>query len=131
MTNDGNSPENLHEKGQRVLDRVNKKASKTMNEICSDLAPELQEIIIESLFGKLYSREDELGLRERVIATIAALTILGYAEPQLRVHIQSGLNVGLSKQEIIEIIMQMSGYGGFPAALNGISIAKEVFAENP
>ena len=45
---------------------------------------------------------------------------MGNATPQLKVHIEAGLNVGLSREEIIEIIMQMAVYAGFPAALNGL-----------
>ena len=63
------------------------------------------------------------------IATIAALTAMGTAAPQLKVHIEAGLNVGLSRNEITEIIMQMAVYAGFPAALNGLFAAKEVFAQ--
>ncbi|HCL66411.1 MAG TPA: 4-carboxymuconolactone decarboxylase, partial [Rhizobium sp.] len=48
--------------------------------------------------------------------------------PQLKVHIEAGLNVGLTKEEITEIMMHMSVYAGFPAALNGLFAAKEVFA---
>jgi 4-carboxymuconolactone decarboxylase len=66
-------------------------------------------------------------LRAREIATIAALTAMSNATPQLKVHIEGGLNVGLSRTEIIEIIMQMAVYAGFPAALNGLFVAKEVF----
>jgi len=54
---------------------------------------------------------------------------LGNASPQLKVHIHGALNVGCTQQEIIEVIMQMSVYAGFPAALNGLFAAKEVFAE--
>jgi 4-carboxymuconolactone decarboxylase len=54
---------------------------------------------------------------------------LGTATPQLKVHINGALNVGLSRQEVVEIIMQMAVYAGFPAALNGIFAAKEVFQE--
>ena len=60
--------------------------------------------------------------------TSAALTALGNAAPQLKVHIAAGLHVGLSQEEIIEVIMQMAVYAGFPAALNGLFAAKEVFA---
>ena len=61
-------------------------------------------------------------------ATIAALAAMGNAAPQLKVHIEAGLNVGLSRAEITEILMQMAVYAGFPAALNGLFAAKEVFA---
>ncbi|ENH5012769.1 carboxymuconolactone decarboxylase family protein [Klebsiella pneumoniae] len=64
----------------------------------------------------------------REIATIAALTALGNAEPQLKVHIAAGLNVGLTQEEITEAIMQMAVYAGFPAALNGLFAARAVFA---
>ncbi len=69
-----------------------------------------------------------LDLRSREIATIAALAALGNAAPQLKVHIAAGLNVGLTRSEIVEILMQMAVYAGFPAALNGLFAAKEVFA---
>jgi 4-carboxymuconolactone decarboxylase len=53
---------------------------------------------------------------------------MGNAQPQLKVHIEAGLNVGLSRQEITEVMIQMAVYAGFPAALNGLFAAKEVFA---
>lgn len=62
-----------------------------------------------------------LDLRGREIATIAALTALGNAAPQLKVHVEAGLNVGLSRAEIVEIFMQMAVYAGFPAASTACS----------
>jgi 4-carboxymuconolactone decarboxylase len=67
-------------------------------------------------------------LKTREIATIAALTALGTAPAQLRVHIHAALNVGCSPTEVTETILQMAVYAGFPAALNGLAAAKEVFA---
>jgi 4-carboxymuconolactone decarboxylase len=61
---------------------------------------------------------------------IAALTATGNATPQLKVHIQGALNVGVSREEIVETIMQMAVYAGFPAALNGLAAAKDVFLQN-
>lgn len=59
---------------------------------------------------------------------IAALTALGNATPQLKVHLQAALNVGVTREEIVEVLMQMAVYAGFPAALNGLAAAREVFA---
>ena len=56
------------------------------------------------------------------------LCAMGTATPQLKVHIHAGLNMGLSREEIVETIMQMAVYAGFPAALNGLFAAKEVFS---
>ena len=76
----------------------------------------------------IYSRPG-LDLKSREIATVAALTALGNAAPQLKVHINAALNVACSREEIVEVIMQMAIYAGFPAALNGMFVAKEVFKE--
>jgi len=62
------------------------------------------------------------------IETIAAFTAMGNVAPKPKVRIEAGLNVGLSRQEIMEAIMQMAVYAGFPAALNGLFAAKAVFA---
>lgn len=95
----------------------------------ADIAPDFADYLLEFPFGDIYSRPG-LDVRAREIATVAALTAMGTALPQLKVHIAAGLNVGLSRTEIVEVIIQMSVYAGFPAALNGLFAAKEVFAEN-
>jgi 4-carboxymuconolactone decarboxylase len=91
-------------------------------------APDLGRYLAEYVFGDVLSRPG-LDLKSREIATVAALTALGTAGPQLRAHIRGALKVGCSQQEIIEIMIQMTVYAGFPAALNGVQAAKEVFAE--
>lgn len=98
-----------------------------MIDALADIAPDFANYLFEYPFGDIYSRPG-LDLRAREIATIAALTAMGNAAPQLKVHIEAGLNVGLQREEIVEILMQMSVYAGFPAALNGLFAAKEVFA---
>ncbi len=91
------------------------------------IAPDFATYLLEFPFGDIYSRPG-LGLRDREIATIAALCAMGTARPQLEVHIEAGLNVGLTRAEIAEVLMQISVYAGFPAALNGFAAAKTVFA---
>jgi 4-carboxymuconolactone decarboxylase len=76
-----------------------------------------------------FSPEPEERLPAQIAQVMAALTALGTAGPQLRVHLHAALNVGCTREEIVEVIMQMSAYAGFPAALNGLFAAKEVFAE--
>ena len=73
---------------------------------------------------KLAEIDGEQG--ERVVA---ALSAMGTARPQLKVHIHGALNVGCTREEVIEIMIQMAVYAGFPAALNGMFVAKEVFDE--
>jgi 4-carboxymuconolactone decarboxylase len=94
----------------------------------ANIAPDLGRYIEEFVFGDVVSRPG-LDLKSREIATVAALTALGTAGTQLRAHIRGALNVGCSEQEIVEVMIQMAVYAGFPAALNGITAAREVFAE--
>ncbi|MGV6872188.1 carboxymuconolactone decarboxylase family protein [Pseudochelatococcus sp. B33] len=115
------------ERGRRALADIDGEAGGNVVAALADIAPDFATYLIEFPFGDIYSRPG-LDLRAREIATIAALTAMGNAAPQLKVHIEAGLNVGLSRQEITEIIMQMAVYAGFPAALNGLFAAKEVFA---
>jgi len=92
------------------------------------IAPDMVEYLVSFGFGDLYARPG-LKPRDRQLATIAALTALGTAQPQLRAHIKAGLAAGLTREEIVEVLMQMAVYAGFPAALNALAAAKEVFAE--
>ena len=120
--------ETRYDRGLRKLSEIDGKAGERVIESLSDIAPDFARYLIEFPFGDIYSRPN-LDLKCREIATVAALTALGNAQPQLKVHIQAALNVGCSKEEILEVIMQMAVYAGFPAALNGLFAAREVFAE--
>lgn len=104
------------EAGQRVIDAL------------APIAPDFARFLIEFPFGDIYSRA-QLDLKSREIATVAALTALGNAAPQLKVHVHGALNVGCTREEIVELMMQMAVYAGFPAALNGLFAAQEVFKE--
>ena len=115
------------ERGSRQLTRIDGAGGQAVIDALADIAPDFATYLLEFPFGDIYSRPG-LGLREREIATIAALAAMGNATPQLRVHIRAGLNVGLTRAEITEVLMQMAVYAGFPAALNGLFAAKAVFA---
>lgn len=116
-----------YERGLARLREVDGSAGDKVIESLADISPDLGKYIIEFGFGDIYSRPG-LTLQQRELATVAALTAMGTAQPQLKVHIAAALNVGLTRTEIIETMLQMSLYAGFPAALNGVFAAKEVFA---
>ena len=92
-----------------------------------DIAPDLADWIIDFSYGDVMARPG-LDQRSRQFATIAALTALGNAQPQLKVHIAGALKVGCTPQEIVEVILQMAVYAGFPAAINALNVAREAFA---
>lgn len=129
MNNENLTLQEIHERGLKRLYEVDAEAGERVIESLQDISPDLANYVIDFGFGQIYSREG-LTLKQRELATIAALTAMGNAPAQLKVHLHAGLNVGLTPKEIIETIIQMAVYAGFPAALNGMFTAKEVFAEH-
>ncbi len=120
--------EERYNKGLKNLEKIHPEASKALMENLKDIAPDLGRFVVEFPYGDVYERPG-LDLKSREIATIAALTALGDTKPELKDHIKGALNVGCKRQEVIEVIIQMAVYAGFPRAINGINIAKEVFEE--
>ena len=116
------------QRGLARLAEIDGDAGRKVVDGLRDVAPDLARYVVEFGFGDVYSRPG-LDLRSREIATVAALTALGTARPQLEVHLHAALNVGCTRAEVVEVIIQMSLYAGFPAALNGIEAARKVFAE--
>lgn len=117
-----------YEIGLKHLSQIDGEAGHKVIESLKDVCPDLAKFTIEYPFGDIYSRSG-LDLKSREIATVAALTALGNCQPQLKVHLHAALNVGCTEEEVKEIILQMSVYAGFPAALNGMFAVKEVLAE--
>jgi len=117
-----------YRRGWKKLEEVDGEAGERVIDSLKDISPDFARYVIEFPFGDIYSRPG-LDLKSREIAVVAALTALGNAAPQLKVHIHGALNVGCTRQEVVEVIMQMAVYAGFPAALNGLFAAKEVFKE--
>ena len=93
-----------------------------------EISPEFAKVNVEFPFGELYTR-DILDDKTRELCTLAALTVQGFAMPQLKIHVHAALNCGASRKEIVEVITQMIAYCGFPGATNALLAAKDVFAE--
>ncbi|MEM8951894.1 MAG: carboxymuconolactone decarboxylase family protein [Pseudomonadota bacterium] len=115
--------------GRRLVDEVNPGMEETLEARYGHLLPGMAESVVEFAYGRQYAR-DGLDLKTRYLATIAALTSLGgQTRPQLKVNIKGALDIGATEKEIAEVIWQMALYGGFPAAINGLNAALEVFEE--
>ena len=117
-----------YQSGLNKLKEIDGEAGEKVIASLASIAPDLAKYTIEFPFGDIYQRPG-LDLKSRELATVAALTALGHCQPQLNVHINGALNVGCLPDEIVEVIMQMAVYAGFPAALNGMFVAKDVFLE--
>ncbi|WP_406531969.1 carboxymuconolactone decarboxylase family protein [Methanobrevibacter sp.] len=114
-----------YEKGKECLESIQESSVEEIFKDLEDIAPDLSRFVVEFPYSEIYTRE-EVDLKTRELCTVAALTAIGTI-PQLKDHINAALNVGNSPVEIVEVIMQMSAYAGFPKAINGIVAAKEVF----
>ena len=114
-----------YEKGREVLEKTQNISVEEIFKELEDIAPDLSRFVVEFPYCEIYTRE-EVDLKTRELCTVAALTAIGTI-PQLKDHINAALNVGNSPREIVEIIMQMSAYAGFPKAINGVLAAKDVF----
>jgi len=114
--------------GEQQLSQLDSLQVQRLEKAFNDLSPELVKFTLEYGYGDVFSR-DNLTKKHRQIATIAALTALGNASAQLKFHINAGLNIGVSEEEVKEIMLLMTIYAGFPAAINGTHALKEVLAQ--
>ena len=94
----------------------------------AELAPDFARMAIEFSFGDLYAR-DTLDIKDREIVAIASLAVLSDTGPHLRNHVRAALKVGVSKSELIEVLMQTAIYAGFPAALNALASCHDLLIE--
>ena len=95
----------------------------------AEVAPDFARMVIEFAFGAIYSR-DALDLRSRELIAIAVLAASGNAGPQLRVHVESAGSAGITKTEVVEVLMQIALYAGFPAALNALSDCHDLLTDD-
>lgn len=114
--------------GMKQLKTIDGIGGEKVIESLEDISPDLGKFIIEFAFGDIYTRQG-LNLKERELITITSLLTAGGCEPQLEVHINGALNVGISPEKVVETFLQCIPYTGFPRVLNAISIAKKVFTD--
>ncbi|MGF1430209.1 carboxymuconolactone decarboxylase family protein [Kitasatospora sp. LaBMicrA B282] len=114
--------------GLQVLERIDGEVGQKVVDSLADTSPELGHQIVAWAFGDIYDRP-ELPPRDRQLVTLGVLAALGGCEPQLAVHINAALNVGLAPAEIAEAFLHSAVYCGMPRAINATLVAKQVFAE--
>jgi 4-carboxymuconolactone decarboxylase len=88
------------------------------------LAPEFFGLVTQFVFGMFWSRPN-LDMRSRSLCTVAQLAALGKTD-ELKGHLHGALNLGISREELIEVLMQTACYAGVPAAVNALNAAAEV-----
>lgn len=93
----------------------------------ADVSPDFARLTVEIPFGDIYSRPG-LDLRSRQIATVSALLALG-AVNQLPTHMRFALNIGITREELVELVLQMGIYAGWPRAADGMRALRDACAE--
>jgi 4-carboxymuconolactone decarboxylase len=123
----------MSERYRRGVDIVERLSSGSLEKFLrtsriAEVAPDFARMVIEFAFGDLYAR-DVLKLRDRELIAISSLATLGHAGPQLRTHVEAAQRLGVTKAEIVEILMQIAIYSGLPNALNALADCHDLLAE--
>ena len=116
----------------RMMELVSAEHSNTFDHVklvesYKTLDPDLSDYIVSFAFGDIYSRTS-LTQQEQTMVTISTLVAPG-TEPQLKLHLNTGFNVGLTREKIVGALIHCIPYVGFPRVLNGLGLLKEVMAE--
>ena len=117
-----------YRRGAEVLERILPGQPAHLAESLAAVAPDMARLVVEFPIGDIYARPG-LDLKSRQLATVAMLAALGSAQPQLAVHLRGARRLGWTRAELVEVLMQVAVYAGFPAALNAIATARQVFGE--
>lgn len=118
--------EERYQKGLELLRQMlGEKAAEETRKRWQKLSPDFERYVLEFLSGEIWSRAG-LPLKIKSLCTISALAALGRAQG-LELNIRMALNNGATREEIIETLLQIAPYAGFPAAWEGLQIAEKVF----
>lgn len=114
------------EDGLAILKKMlGSEEAERMRQRWRQLSPELEHLILSFVAGQIWTRHT-LDLKTRSLCTIAALTALGRTSA-IELNIRMALGNGATKEEVLEAMIQMAPYAGFPAAWEGLRIASSVF----
>lgn len=118
-------PSERYERGEKFLRKIDgDKVADNLLEDYKDLAPDFTRYLIEFAFGDIYAREGDA--KQRELIAIASLATMGGCDKQLGTHVRGAFNVGLTESEIVEAVMTLIPYIGFPKALNALAVVKRV-----
>ncbi|CAH0529996.1 carboxymuconolactone decarboxylase family protein [Vibrio hippocampi] len=115
-------------KGMYVMDRLEDGLAERMSRRLSELDSDLPRLITDYAFGSVVARPG-LDLKTREMLTVASLISLGNATPQLELHMKAAINVGVSPEELLEVVIQMAVYAGVPACMNGLASYRKIMNE--
>ncbi len=98
-------------------------------DVLGEFAPKFAELNDDVLFGEVWSREKELSARDRSLVTVTALLASGILDSSLQFHLQTAKTIGITKEEIAEILTHIAFYVGWPKAWAAFRLAKEIWKD--
>jgi 4-carboxymuconolactone decarboxylase len=118
------------ERGRATLAKTSGSSGDAVVRSFDDVAPDLGRMIVEHSYGEVFSRSG-IDMKSRELSACAALAAVGSAttEIPLRVHINAALNVGATREEILETLVNLTPYSGYPATQQAVRIAAEEFSK--
>ena len=114
--------------GKTTFEKITGDVGRRFLENLREVAPDFADYLVEFPFGAIYSRPG-FDIKTREIITLSSLATQGNANIELKAHIKLALNSGVTREQIIELFMQISVYAGFPVAVNAMLTARDVFKE--
>ncbi|MDK9757528.1 carboxymuconolactone decarboxylase family protein [Vibrio sp. D173a] len=115
-------------RGMWVMNRLEDGLAERVSSKLSELDSDLPRLITDYAFGSVVARPG-LDLKNREMLTVASLISLGNATPQLELHMKAAINVGVSPEELLEVVIQMAVYAGVPACMNGLASYRKIMNE--
>ena len=115
-----------HERGLDTLLRIGGPQAAAPITAMNDIAPDLVRFAIDFAYGEVLSRPG-LDLKMRQLCTVAALSAMGTATPQLKWHIDGALNVGWDPSDLLDAVLLSAVNTGSAAVGRSLSTAREVF----
>jgi 4-carboxymuconolactone decarboxylase len=123
------SERHIRERGIKKIGEILGQTAEDVERSLGDISPSMATYVLETVYGQIYQSE-ALDDRTRQIATVSSLATLGTAGPQLRTHIGGALRCGVTREELIELMLQLVPYAGLVTAINGLSACRDAFEKH-
>ena len=120
--------EQRHQRGSELLEKMlGSDQAESVRKAWKEIAPDFENYVVEFLAGEIWSRP-KLDLRTKSLATISALAAMGRTLA-LELNIRIALGNGATREDIVETLLHIAPYAGFPATWDGLAMAHRVFQE--
>lgn len=123
------SEPHIRARGIKKIGEILGQTAEDVEKSLGDISPSLATYVLETIYGQIY-QSPVLDNKTRQIVMVASLATLGTAGPQLRTHIGGALRCGVTREELVEIMLQLVPYTGVVTAINGMAACRDAFEKH-